>query len=110
MAKKYGFFEFSFANDSILTGTYGNDPISGEVFPEMAKKKKGEKPGIAGRYDTFWLEQERDKPSHAEMLIEQEAQNPLAFKVYWGPKHSPIFTGFGNLLAPDRFVGYYYWD
>jgi hypothetical protein len=106
MAKNHGYFEFSFAADSILTGTYGNNANPGVVFPEMARKIEGE-PGLAGRYESFWLERDNGSPNSAELVIEQIVGNPFGFRVSW---KGTSFVGVGNLLAPDRFVGWYGWD
>jgi hypothetical protein len=104
MDKNYGYFEFSFQAGSILTGTYGNNANPGVVFPEMARKID-DKPGLAGRYASFWLESGKKDPIHAVLEIEEVKGQPLAFEVHWGTH----FKGFGNLLAPDRLVGWYEW-
>ena len=106
MAKNYGYFEFSFAGGSILTGTYGNNANPGVVFPEMARKI-GSEPGLAGRYASFWLELDNQSPIRAVLVIEEIKDHPFAFRVHWEGSN---FRGAGNLVAPDRFVGWYEWD
>lgn len=106
MTQNYGYLEFSFAAGSILTGTYGNNANPGIAFPEMARKI-GSEPGLAGRYACHWLELDIQSTVQAELVIEEIRDQPFAFRVHW---EGTNFRGAGNLVAPDRFVGWYEWD
>lgn len=105
----FGFFELRVINNTTLVGCYANNHTRGRVFPEMAQKNSGDSSSIAGRYQTFWL-QDSGNP-YAVTLDVRPSENDNAFHFLWQANAQSFeFRGVGHFVERDRIVGYYHME
>jgi hypothetical protein len=115
--EKHGFVEYSFLANCILLGIWGNRSMAnGEVLPEMAKRRDGN--GLEGIYVGCWMYAENQRVdctlevTWLDKPVGETGPVPVGagLKLYWDAGQGGTFEGRATLVAPDRLVGYYWWD
>lgn len=110
MTIEKGLILYTIEKDGGLNGIYTNEAgkAPGEIFGEIAKKRKSDNPspGIQGIYDSVYFEHGNPNAEQCELEINC---NSVPFTLSW-KKHSSrkvIWQGYGYQMRQDLLVVHY---
>jgi hypothetical protein len=103
MKVKHGIVLYVIEGDC-LTGTYNNE-LTGEPHTEVATKRPGSRPGLAGSYDCFYIDLKNER--NQAVLEITEPRVPGVYHCKWTDLHgNPLFVGTAFKFSGQLVVNY----